>query len=631
MEKTAESTQEEPSIPKLLEKINHHIQKDERFFSAEFFPPKTFNGATNLCAILYRLYESQTIPLFVDVTWKASEDPLSDSCREPTALLMCAASRQVNRFDTMIHIPFMGTTKTQVYEHLLKAKELGVGGIRALRKGSSDQENATNQDSNDAFSSVEELIKFVKREFKDQFAIAVTGFLSESKDKEVYDDDLGKLKREIEAGANFITTQMFFEAESFFKFVKDCRNIGIKVPIIPGILPIQNLSSLRQLKKNASVNIPQHIFDALLPIKDETKIIDYGVKYTTELCQKLLAHPEVPGIHFYTLNVEKPLKRILGNLNMTKNLDDTVMFPWQHNDVRLGDDVRPIFWATRPRSYLIRTSEWDDLPNGRWGFSSSASFGDLKDYHLFLLGKQKDEDELLSMWGRELKSVKDVAEIFVCYLTGKDNKHGHKVTELPWVEEELANETIPMVDELAEINKHGILTINSQPCVNAVPSDDCKVGWGKPGGYVFQKAYIEFFANEEIAHELYKQLKESKRINFHIVNCSGDDDVTNADVMSPIAVTWGVFPGSEVIQPTVVDPIAFQFWKDEAFSLWKQQWGRLYPEGSKSRDIINSIHDTYYLVNLVDNDYIAGNSLFDIINNVIEIVNERNGDHDRED
>jgi methylenetetrahydrofolate reductase (NADPH) len=119
---------------KLLEKIKES-QENEKFFSAEFFPPKTFNGATNLCAILYRLYESNTIPLFVDITWKVSEDPLSDTCREPTALLICAASRQVSRFNTMIHIPYFGTTKTQVFEHLIKAKEMGVCGIRTLRRG----------------------------------------------------------------------------------------------------------------------------------------------------------------------------------------------------------------------------------------------------------------------------------------------------------------------------------------------------------------------------------------------------------------------------------------------------------------------------------------------------------------
>jgi len=166
----------------------------------------------------------------------------------------------------------------------------------------------------------------------------------------------------------------------------------------------------------------------LNPLKDDpSRSSEYCIKYITDLCLKLLAHPEVPGIHFYTLNLESSLKKILENINMTKNLEDTVMFPWQHNDIRLGDDVRPIFWATRPRSYLIRTSDWDDQPNGRWGSSSAASFGDLKDYHLFLLGKQRDKEELLSMWGRELKSVDDVADIFVCYLTGKDNIHGYKV------------------------------------------------------------------------------------------------------------------------------------------------------------------------------------------------------------
>lgn len=126
------STGDKESSRELLSKIKEYQGK---FFSIEFFPPKTFNGATNLCAILYRLHESNTIPMFVDITWKPSEDPLSDTCQEPTALLICAASRQVSRFNTMVHIPYYGTTKIQVFEHLLKAKELGVCGIRALRRG----------------------------------------------------------------------------------------------------------------------------------------------------------------------------------------------------------------------------------------------------------------------------------------------------------------------------------------------------------------------------------------------------------------------------------------------------------------------------------------------------------------
>merc|ERR1712228_971028 len=96
----------------------------------------------------------------------------------------------------------------------------------------------------------------------------------------------------------------------------------------------------------------------------------------------------------------------------------------------------------------------------------------------------------------------------------------------------------------------------------------------------------------------------------------------NADRYSPIAVTWGVFPGREISQPTVVDPISFNFWKDEAFSLWKEQWQSLYDDDSVSYDVIREITDDFYLVNLVDNDFIKGNCLFDVINDVIKMRND---------
>ncbi len=80
-----------------------------------------------------------------------------------------------------------------------------------------------------------------------------------------------------------------------------------------------------------------------------------------------------------------------------------------------------------------------------------------------------------------------------------------------------------------------------------------------------------------------------------------------------MAVTWGVFPGREVLQPTVVDPVSFKVWKDEAFALWREQWGQLYPEGSTSRGLLTKISECYYLVNLVDNDYVKGTCLWDVL------------------
>ena len=90
--------------------------------------------------------------------------------------------------------------------------------------------------------------------------------------------------------------------------------------------------------------------------------------------------------------------------------------------------VRPIFWRCRPNSYVYRTSDWDEFPNGRWGNSSSPSFNDLKTYHLFYLKSRSTKDELLEQWGKELKDETDVWDIFNCYLTGTPNKSGVKVS-----------------------------------------------------------------------------------------------------------------------------------------------------------------------------------------------------------
>lgn len=104
--------------------------------------------------------------------------------------------------------------------------------------------------------------------------------------------------------------------------------------------------------------------------------------------------------------------------------------PWKMSasQKRFSEDVRPIFWATRPKSYVYRTSNWDEYPNGRWGNSSAPSFGELTDHHLFYLRSPRNKAELRQMWGEELTSVKDVWDIFWCYISGNKNKQGQTVS-----------------------------------------------------------------------------------------------------------------------------------------------------------------------------------------------------------
>lgn len=308
---------------------------------------------------------------------------------------------------------------------------------------------------------------------------------------------------------------------------------------------------------------------------------------------------------------------ILKGLGMWAESPQRVL-PWKlsANPKRCGEEVRPIFWSSRPKSYIHRTLSWDDFPNGRWGSSSSPAFGELSDYYLFYLKSKVKPEMQLKMWGKQLGCEQDVFDVFVCYLTGQCNKSGVKVTALPWNDDELAAETGELVERLASLNQRGVLTINSQPAVNGAPSDDQVHGWGPHGGYVYQKAYLEFFMKPLLARALLQVLPKYPQVNYHIVNKNGTEDITNCS-SSAIAVTWGVFPGKEIVQPTVVDPESFQVWKTEAFDLWQNVWGSLYPKGSVSRDIISTITESYYLINLVDNDYVRGSCLWDLLEEVL--------------
>ncbi|KIH55788.1 hypothetical protein ANCDUO_14048 [Ancylostoma duodenale] len=219
--------------------------------------------------------------------------------------------------------------------------------------------------------------------------------------------------------------------------------------------------------------------------------------------------------------------------------------------------------------------DWDDFPNGRWGNSSSPAFGDLQDYYLFHLKAQTKKEDLLKMYGEELLSFDDVKKVFTNFISQSVNENGVKVTTLPWNEQDVGvqAETKLINEQLLWCNENGILTVNSQPSVNGAPSTDPLVGWGKPGGYCYQKAYLECFISKENALSLLEIVDDYyPRINYHIINHDGSFDRMNGEATTPIAVTWGVFPGAEIAQPTVVDPLAFRAWKDEAYDTWIKNW-----------------------------------------------------------
>lgn len=136
----------------------------------------------------------------------------------------------------------------------------------------------------------------------------------------------------------------------------------------------------------------------------------------------------------------------------------------------------------------------------------------------------------------------------------------NQLSALPWSDQPVLSETSVIAGQLARVNGLGFLTINSQPAVNGLRSDDKTFGWGPSNGYVYQKAYMEFFASPELLDAIMPHIEADPGITYYVINKRGDLR-TNTTSEGPNAVTWGVFPGKEVIQPTIVEAISFMAWK----------------------------------------------------------------------
>eukprot|EP01127_Copromyxa_protea_P013506 TRINITY_DN3654_c0_g1_i1.p1 TRINITY_DN3654_c0_g1~~TRINITY_DN3654_c0_g1_i1.p1 ORF type:complete len:658 (+),score=185.05 TRINITY_DN3654_c0_g1_i1:107-2080(+) len=582
--------------PRLSDLIREKEEKKEVYFSFEFFPPKTEQGVHNL----YQRFDlmSQYKPLFIDVTWGAG-GRTSD-----LTLDLCINAKAFCHLEPNMHLTCTNMPLEQIDQALSVCKENGIRNILALR-GDPPRGEAEWQACAGGFSHAVDLVKYIREKHGDYFCIAVAGYPEKHVDAPSYEQDMIHLKEKIDAGADLIITQLFYDVDAFLKFVKDCRELGINVPILPGLMPLRNYDGLVRMCELCGSHLPQKILDDLKHFKDDDKQVqDYGVQQMIEMCKVLIANG-IYGLHFYTLNQERSVTRILLGLGLLK--EDALVKPLPWTGARNKDkqeDVRPIYWANRPKAYISRTRDWDEFPNGRWGDSGSPSFSTLDIYHMNLY--RVSSDKRLKEWGTP-KSITDIADVFVSYLNGK-------VSALPWNNTQLAPEANVIFTQLKNLNSHGFLTINSQPSVNAVQSDHPTHGWGPYGGYVWQKAYIEFFCSPQHLESLKNLLSKYPSLQLQAISKSGDSFSTTNSVT---AVTWGVWPGSEIKQPTIVDPEIFTIWKDEAFALWSTEWSDIYPKDSESYAAVENIANTFYLVNIVDNNFINGD-IFAIFNEIIE-------------
>ncbi|XP_020584322.1 probable methylenetetrahydrofolate reductase [Phalaenopsis equestris] len=584
---------------KVIEKIREAVDGEGKtVFSFEFFPPKTDEGVENLFERMDRMVAHN--PTFCDITWGAG-----GSTADVTLEI---ANRMQNMIsvETMMHLTCTNMPVEKIDNALDTIKNNGIQNVLALRGDPPHGQDKFVQVEG-GFSCALDLVKHIRAKYGDYFGITVAGYPEAHPDMiqengatlEAYSNDLAYLKKKVDAGADLIITQLFYDTDVFLKFVNDCRQIGISCPIVPGIMPINNYKGFLRMTGFCKTKIPSDITAALEPIKDNEEAVKaYGIHLGTEMCKKVLSHG-IKTLHLYTLNMEKSALAILMNLGLIEESKVTRSLPWRPpaNVFRAKEDVRPIFWANRPRSYILRTSGWDQYPHGRWADSQNPSYGALTD-HQFMRPRARDK-KLQEEWATPIRSIEDVHERFMSYCLGK-------LKSSPWSDlDGLQPETKIIDEQLGQINLKGFLSINSQPAVNGVKSASPTVGWGGPGGYVYQKAYIEFFCSSEKLKQLIEKCKAVPSLTYIAVNKEGHS-LSNVGTNAVNAVTWGVFPAKQIIQPTVVDPASFMVWKDEAFEIWTRGWAYLFSESDPSRALLEEIQRSYYLVSLVDNDFIHG-------------------------
>lgn len=312
----------------------------EVWMSLEFFPPRTEKGVEHL----YHMIETKLdrlAPVFVDFTWGAG-----GSTSELT-LDLCVQSKKRFNLNPNMHLTCTNMEEQKIHDALAGCRAAGIANIVALRGDPpAGQEAWTALDAH--FACALDLIRFIRLEHGDTFCIAASGYpeghpnnmtkiddvstltpselgrvakvINDDGTEEIYvclDDnyrkELNYLKEKVDAGANLIITQLFFDVNVYLTFLKDCRDLGITIPIVPGIMCVANHHGFKRMTKFCKTRVPERLWNEIISAQEEDTVKEIGIRWGTEMCQTLLQNG-IDGLHFYTLNLSHVTLGIVDNL-----------------------------------------------------------------------------------------------------------------------------------------------------------------------------------------------------------------------------------------------------------------------------------------------------------------------------
>jgi len=276
-------------------------------FSFEFFPPKTPDAWENLF-----LHIKDLIPLhpsYVSVTYGAG-----GSTRDRTHELVVRLKKETD-LTVVSHLTCVGSTGDELRQILAKYRAVGVRNILALR-GDKPKGKDKGHTPVEAFANAAEMVAFIKEQFP-EMSIGVAGFPEGHPETPNRLTEIEHLKAKIDAGADYIVTQLFFDNRDFYDFCERCELAGINVPIVAGIMPITSRQGMVRMAELAGgARLPARLLKAVARVQDDDYVEKVGIHWATEQVRDLLDH-KVRGIHFYTLNSSKATLKIYESLGVT--------------------------------------------------------------------------------------------------------------------------------------------------------------------------------------------------------------------------------------------------------------------------------------------------------------------------
>ncbi len=287
----------------MMDILELFARRDRPVFSFEFFLPK---APDDIDAFLRTAAELKTLgPGFVTLTYGAG-----GSARDKTIETAIRLQAEVG-IPTASHLTCITHTRAEISAILQRLERGGIRSIVALR-GDQPKDTAVPPPQEREFGYARDLVEFIKR--RGGFRLAVAGYPETHPEAPSPRFDLENLKAKVDAGGDWVITQLFFDSKDYFRFVERARALGVNVPIVPGVMPVTGYVQLKRFSQVCGAGIPIDLMHRLDAIQhDPEAVIACGIDWATRQCRELL-DGGAPGVHFYTLNRSRSTAEILSRL-----------------------------------------------------------------------------------------------------------------------------------------------------------------------------------------------------------------------------------------------------------------------------------------------------------------------------